>query len=50
MQDIVKEIQIGETKISINDSYCKDKTDEEVKRVLESIVERTMGYFQTKTA
>lgn len=34
---IVKEFMIGNTKIKIADDYCKDKTPEDVERILAKI-------------
>lgn len=44
--NIVKEFYIGETKISISDTYCKNTTPEEVEKILDEIVQKAIGYFQ----
>lgn len=34
---IVKEIQHGNVKLSLDDTYCKEQTNEEAKEVLERV-------------
>lgn len=42
MGNVVKEFKIGNTQIKICDDYCRDKTPEDVKRILEKIATRLM--------
>lgn len=48
MGETIKEFYIGETRIRINDRYCKDVSTEEVRRILENIVALSIGYMRQR--
>lgn len=48
MGEAIKEFFIGETRIRINDRYCKDVSPEEAKRILENIVALLIGYMRQR--
>lgn len=35
--NIVRDYKIGNTRIKVADNYCKDKTADDVKRILQSV-------------
>ena len=43
---VVEEFMLGNTKVRICDDYCRDKTKEDVEKILESISQKVSGpYF-----
>ena len=45
--NVVKEFYIGKTKVKICDDYCRDKTPEDVEKILNRIAERALRAFQS---
>ena len=43
---VVKEMQIGNTRIKICDDYCRDKTPEDVQAILTRIAANALRAFQ----
>lgn len=50
MEHIVREFDLENTHISICDDYCRQVTSEDAERTLTGIIEKSIGYFQLKTA
>ncbi len=43
--NIVKEFKVGNTTIRIADNYCRDKTPEDVQRILQRIARNAQAAF-----
>lgn len=46
--NVVEEFTLGETKVKICDDYCKDKTPEEVKKILDEIAQNVLNNLGKK--
>lgn len=45
---LVKTIQLGPTTVTFHDDYCKDKTPEDVRKILDHIAEITYPHLCEK--
>ncbi len=43
---VVEDFYIGNTHVRIHDDYCKDKTPEDVQKILERIARKTLKPLQ----
>lgn len=44
--NVVREFKIGNTRIKIADNYCRDKTREDVEKILEEIAETALRHIR----